>query len=42
VDHIALFARTLLVVLEEKGVATEELFQAALNKLGKLEAKPGA
>jgi hypothetical protein len=39
VDHIALFARTLLVVLEDKGVATEDLFQEALRKL---EAKSGA
>jgi hypothetical protein len=33
VDHVALFARTLLALLEEKGVATEEQFQEALRKL---------
>ena len=38
VDHIALFARTLLTLLEEKQVATEEQFQDALRKL---EAKQG-
>jgi hypothetical protein len=33
VDHIALFARALLALLEEKGVASEEQFQEALRKL---------
>jgi hypothetical protein len=33
VDHIAIFARALLTLLEEKGVASEEQFQEALRKL---------
>ncbi len=33
VDRIALFARTLLALLEEKQVATEEHFQETLRKL---------
>jgi hypothetical protein len=33
VDHIALFARTLLALLEDKQVATEEQFQATLRKI---------
>jgi hypothetical protein len=37
VDHIALFARTLLTLLEERGVATEAQFQETLKKL---EAAP--
>jgi hypothetical protein len=39
VDHLALFARTLLALLEEKGVATEEHFQEVLRKL---DTKPAA
>jgi len=42
VDHIALFARTLLMLLEEKQVATEEQFQAALRKLEAMQGPPGA
>jgi hypothetical protein len=40
VDDIALFARTLLALLEEKGVATEEHFQEVLRKLDTRPARP--
>jgi hypothetical protein len=33
VDHLALFARTLLALLEERQVATEAQFQETLKKL---------
>jgi hypothetical protein len=39
VDHLALFARTLLAMLEDKQLATEEQFQETLRKLA---AKPPA
>jgi hypothetical protein len=40
VDHIALFARTLLALLEERGVATEAQFQETLHKLETTSAGP--
>jgi hypothetical protein len=33
VGHIALFARTLLALLEERGITSEEHFQEVLRKL---------
>jgi hypothetical protein len=39
VDSIALFARTLLVMLEEKQVATEAQFQETRRKLDMLDGK---
>ncbi|MEO7331268.1 MAG: hypothetical protein ABI193_22015 [Minicystis sp.] len=39
VDAIALFARTLLTMLEEKQVVTPELFQATKAKLDLLDGK---
>jgi hypothetical protein len=42
VDHIALFARTLLALLEEKQVATEQQFQDALRKLESVQGPPAS
>jgi hypothetical protein len=39
VDAIALFARTLLTMLEDKQVVTPELFQATKTKLDMLDGK---
>jgi hypothetical protein len=37
VEHLAVFAKTLLLLLEERGIVTEEQFQAAHRKV---EAAP--